>query len=531
VWGFLKYHHPRVAAGELHWDYELLRVLPRVLDARDFEAATAILADFVDNVPGFPDCTACAEPPQNVHLQPDLAWIHDRELLGDDLATLLESVYRNRHASGPQFFVALQPNVGNPNFTNEQPYKQFKLPDAGFRLLALFRFWNIIRYWFPYRDLIGEDWDHVLAEFVPRLALARDPDRYKLELMALIAHAHDTHANLWSSLDVQPPVGKLQLPVTVRFIEGVPVVTGFPHAAGKAGSLKLGDVLRSLDGATFESLVADWQPYYAASNDPTRRRDIGRNFTRGDKSTCHVRLERDGKPLELDVERVPTGTIDPQSGATHDLAGEVFRLLSPEVGYLKLSAVKLDQVASYLRGASGTRGLVIDIRNYPSAFVVFALGQHLVSEPTPFARFTNGDLANPGAFVWTEPLALQPEAPRYEGKVVILIDEVSQSQAEYTTMAFRAAPGAVVVGSTTAGADGNVSAIPMPGGLSTMISGIGVFYPDHRPTQRVGILADVEARPTIEGVRQGRDEVLEVALRQILGGTVLQEEIVRMARH
>ena len=35
---------------------------------------------------------------------------------------------------------------------------------------------------------------------------------------------------------------------------------------------------------------------------------------------------------------------------------------------------------------------------------------------------------------------------------VILVDEVSVSQAEYTTMAFRTAPGAKVVGSTTAGA-------------------------------------------------------------------------------
>ena len=48
---------------------------------------------------------------------------------------------------------------------------------------------------------------------------------------------------------------------------------------------------------------------------------------------------------------------------------------------------------------------------------------------------------------------------------MILIDEFSQSQAEYTTMAFRVAPSVVVIGSTTAGADGNVSQIPLPGGL------------------------------------------------------------------
>src|SRR5688572_22834094 len=30
VWGFLKYHHPLITAGERHWDYDLLRVLPSI---------------------------------------------------------------------------------------------------------------------------------------------------------------------------------------------------------------------------------------------------------------------------------------------------------------------------------------------------------------------------------------------------------------------------------------------------------------------------------------------------------------------
>jgi C-terminal processing protease CtpA/Prc len=105
--------------------------------------------------------------------------------------------------------------------------------------------------------------------------------------------------------------------------------------------------------------------------------------------------------------------------------------------------------------------------------------------------------------------------PRYTGKVAILVDEASISQAEYTAMAFRAAGNAIVVGSTTMGADGNVSQIPLPGGLNTAISGIGVFYPDKKPTQRIGIIPDFEVKPTIAGIRAGRDEVLEEALRQI----------------
>ena len=78
--------------------------------------------------------------------------------------------------------------------------------------------------------------------------------------------------------------------------------------------------------------------------------------------------------------------------------------------------------------------------------------------------------------------------------------------------------------------DGNVSQIVLPGGLNTMISGIGVFYPDMRPTQRVGIVPDIEVRPTIAGVRAGRDEVLEEALRQILGRQTPQDRIEKMAK-
>jgi hypothetical protein len=58
----------------------------------------------------------------------------------------------------------------------------------------------------------------------------------------------------------------------------------------------------------------------------------------------------------------------------------------------------------------------------------------------------------------------------------------------------------------------------LPGGLSTMISGLGVFYPDKKPTQRVGIVPDIEVKPTITGIRAGRDELVEEAVRQILGG-------------
>lgn len=104
----------------------------------------------------------------------------------------------------------------------------------------------------------------------------------------------------------------------------------------------------------------------------------------------------------------------------------------------------------------------------------------------------------------------------YIGKIVIIINETTQSSAEYHTMAFRTAPKATVIGSTTAGADGDVTRIFLPG-ISTMISGIGVYYPDGTETQRVGIIPDIEVKPTIKGIREGKDELLEKAISIING--------------
>ena len=53
---------------------------------------------------------------------------------------------------------------------------------------------------------------------------------------------------------------------------------------------------------------------------------------------------------------------------------------------------------------------------------------------------------------------------------------------------------------------------------NTSITGLGVYYPDGRETQCIGIIPDIEVKPTIEGIKQGKDEVLERAIKFIETG-------------
>lgn len=90
-------------------------------------------------------------------------------------------------------------------------------------------------------------------------------------------------------------------------------------------------------------------------------------------------------------------------------------------------------------------------------------------------------------------------------------------------MAFRKAKNAIVIGSQTAGADGNVTPMfNLPGGISTVFTGLGVYYPDGKETQRIGIVPDVIVKPTIKGISEGKDEILDKAMEII--GTYQQSE-------
>ena len=104
---------------------------------------------------------------------------------------------------------------------------------------------------------------------------------------------------------------------------------------------------------------------------------------------------------------------------------------------------------------------------------------------------------------------------RYHGKTVMLVDERTISQAEHTGLFLEAANGTKFIGSPTQGANGDVTNLSVPGGIYVRFSGQGVWHADGRQLQRLGLQPTVEVRPTLSGIRAGKDEVLEVAIEYL----------------
>ncbi|MEO8593974.1 MAG: hypothetical protein ABI759_11695 [Candidatus Solibacter sp.] len=95
---------------------------------------------------------------------------------------------------------------------------------------------------------------------------------------------------------------------------------------------------------------------------------------------------------------------------------------------------------------------------------------------------------------------------------------VAISQSEHSGLFYRTANGTVFIGSPTQGANGDVTYFMAPGGIRINFSGHDVRWPDGKQLQRVGLLPDIEVRPTIAGIQSARDEVLERAVAYLEKG-------------
>jgi C-terminal processing protease CtpA/Prc len=177
-----------------------------------------------------------------------------------------------------------------------------------------------------------------------------------------------------------------------------------------------------------------------------------------------------------------------------------------------MGKLQIKQVDSVMTALEKSKAIVFDLRNYPNG-TMYHVSTYLNAKPVTFSKFTKPDFAYPGMLDTTYHMYTgRVNKNYYKGRVLVLVNEETQSHAEFTTMILQTAPNVTVVGSQTAGADGDICWLPLPGGYRTAFSRLGVYYPDGRETQRIGIVPDVQVLPTIQGLIQGRDEVLEKAM-------------------
>ena len=134
---------------------------------------------------------------------------------------------------------------------------------------------------------------------------------------------------------------------------------------------------------------------------------------------------------------------------------EKWKVLEDNIGYVNFTSLMHDDIPALIENLKDTKAVIFDNRCYPNG-IMSAIAEWINSQSKDFARFTYPDITYPGKFYWSKNFDIGSENPNhYKGKVIVLLNEESMSQAEWTAMCFQTAGNTTIIGSQTAGTDGN----------------------------------------------------------------------------
>jgi C-terminal processing protease CtpA/Prc len=325
---------------------------------------------------------------------------------------------------------------------------------------------------------------------------------------------NDTHAVVLSPV-LDEFLGTAAPSITLRAVEGKPVIVRLGDPAASAG-VAVGDVVLTVDGTPVSDRLAMLGRYVSASTPQALERDTVNALLRGADGSSATLTIQSANGTERSV------TLPRKAAYLANVwrvdGTEPFRLLPSGFGYIDLRLLMPHQVDPAFDALATTKGLIFDMRGYPNG-TSRALAARLSDKPDiPMPLMWLPLLFEPGAqtrHTFRPPLDVARAAAPYRGKTVMLIDDRAQSQSEHTALILRAVHGTTFIGSATAGANGEGSNFRVPGGIFVGMTGVGVSHPDGSQLQRIGVLPDIAVQPTIAGIRAGRDEVLERAVRHL----------------
>lgn len=517
VWGFLKYYHPKVAAGNLDWNNELISFLPKVEETKTKEEFSKLLENWVNSLGDIPKITPTSpiEKIEYFDKNFDLSWINKNKLISKSLSKKLSFIEKNRYL-GEQYYVG---SLRAENiFIKNEDYTKFDSQDKSQRIRALFTYWNLIEYFFPYKYLMDTKWDNTLYELLPEFINAKNDNEFYLTFQKLVASLNDSHT-VFVRYKAMP---KYYLPVFGKIIDEKIVITKVLNRdLTKTYDIKIGDVISKINNKTIAELIAKNRKTIGSSNQAGYHYKLIEPLLSSREDTIKIELLKKNKTINKVINWTNYRTnkyVSMETIKDSSRYKEKYKIIGNNIGYVDMNILKVKYIPEMIEKLKSTQAIIFDIRNYPNG-TFEEISNFLNSKEKVFAIYTKPVLNYPGRFKWTQGTSTGIDNPNYyRGKVVVLVDEESISQSEWTAMCFQTAENTTIIGSQTCGADGNIVSIDYMPAFHSSFSGIGVYYPDKRETQRIGIIPDIEIKPTIKGIQEGRDEVLERALEFIKTG-------------
>jgi carboxyl-terminal processing protease len=460
IWGLLKYQHPEISKGKFDFNEEFIKEF-EIIEAIDDkskrnEELMRWIAKFESAKTKYKTDASFLKDKSLFDKNADFGWIKNPDFSPELQAMLLK--IKDNVAYG-DYYASINGTTDMVEFKNEKGYNQFDSAKKSHRMLFLASFWNAMRYWNVNIYLTDTPWTNVLSEMIPEF-LEGDATKFGLAKDKLISRLNDSHADYEANYSLKNTFSKYPV-FSGKIVNDSLVVTKLnnKNLAAK-DQVDLGDVIYSVKGKPLKNYISDtFSDVISASTQGFLRHRIVPYFVlAGSSDSIKVGIrKKDGSQREIFISLRKFSDYKYEPVALDMPKLENWNKLTDNIGYLNLAVITKDELKEAFRAFENTKGIVIDLRNYPRNISVSDLPKYLYPEKKTFIKVLDPLLPAYGQYdvrsgvgVLVNPFSAgSGNKNYYKGRIVLLVNRSTQSNAEFIGMAIQQSPNCITIGEQT----------------------------------------------------------------------------------
>jgi C-terminal processing protease CtpA/Prc len=539
TWNFIKYYHPDVASGKIDADSLFLTTLKNINSKDDFNSVIEKLSQNLNK--NFTNSVPTETSKDILTKNQNFDWFQKNGKISSENKALLNSIYNHRY----NFELLKEGKSVNDEKKYSFP-KNENLPSE-YRLLTLAKIQGTVDYLFPHKYIMDKGFDEYFKNILQENSKITSRKDFEIVLAKLVSKFKDSHSfSFYKQLNYKKDIfhGSYLAPFDFQIVDDHILVTKLilPEICSKA-QINVGDKIISINGKTIPQIIKEKGELLSTSNTEKLVYMLSKyenNLIWTDdlpQKTLEVKSAKTNTKFSTKIDMIDASNKEKYNLIVDYLQDKIKKrenrkIVNNDVAYFKinqtfhfineLSDDKIDAVMdSITSNAAQKKAIVFDMRAYPDwgGFVNHFIYKYFSPTENYFYKYYAPNLKNIGTFVYLEdsshyfPQIKDKKTYNYPGKVFILVNPESQSASEWYTMSLQKIfPKSLTIGQQTAGADGDLVKVNLPGDYLLEFTGNGIFYPDNSQTQQTGVRINEIIKYKDQDILEGRDLEFERVL-------------------
>ncbi len=514
TWNFIKYYHPDLASGKINADSLFLVNVKNISAQDDFNSITEKLTAKLNKK--F-TASAPSETSRDVlSKNQNFDWFQKNRKVSSENKDLLNTIYKHRYN-----FENL-PKGKLVSDEKKYPFPKTENLPIEYRLLALAKIQGLVDYLFPHKYIMDKGFEEFFKNSLDENLKINSRKDFEILLAKFASKLKDSHAfSFYKQLNYKKDIfhGNHLAPFDFQIVDDHILVTHliFPEICSKA-QINIGDKITSINGKSIPQIIKEKGELLSTSNNEKLVYVLSKyenNLIWPDdlsQKSIEVKSGKSNKRFSTKIDMVDISNKEKYDLIVTYLQDKIQKrenrkIVHGDVAYFKINHTyqfinkvnndKMDAVMdSILVDASKKKAIVFDMRAYPDwgGFVHHYVYKYFSPVENYFYKYYAPNLKNIGTFFYLEdrahyfPEIKDKKTYQYQGRVFILVNPESQSASEWYTMSLQNIfPQSLTIGQQSAGADGDLVKVNLPGDYLLEFTGNGIFYPDNSQAQQTGI--------------------------------------------